>query len=254
MNPIIKMRNDATKIAQERILYKIDEIKVTNEVGELSSAFTLMNEQYRKIIGDTQENTLILSDNTRDLTETIEEVNALAEEIAATIQQISRGATQQTEIAARGIEDIENLSKTVDQAVKDIEDTLNIITDVAEQTNILALNAAIEAARAGEYGRGFAVVADNVRRLAEDTKTNATDIGVLTHNIIKSLSDGVLQITESFESFSAQSEEFSASSEEVAAATEEQTAAMNLMTTTSQDLLKLAQDLAVLVAKFYIPE
>jgi methyl-accepting chemotaxis protein len=173
----------------------------------------------------------------------VAEVTALSEEIAASVQEISRGATQQSNYADTGLEDIRKMSKTVDTLIKDIESTTLVIDSIASQTNILALNAAIEAARAGEYGRGFAVVADNVRRLAEETRGKSHDINSMSKEVVVEIETNVNQLSETLQNFSVQSEEYSASSEEVAAGTEEQTASMQQLSQASLMLVQLSQEL-----------
>ena len=224
--------------------------KRNDEIGVLGRTFRIMITNLRNFISSSSESAEHLASSAEEFASTSEEVNALSEEIAATIQQISRGASSQSELSAKAIEEIQKMSDVVDQSLKDIEGTLKVIEDIAGQTNILALNAAIEAARAGEYGRGFAVVADNVRRLAEETKTNSADIGKVTTDIVNNIGRSVYNLQETLQSFAAQSEEFSASSEEVAAATEEQTAAMNTMTSSAQELTKLGEQMTQLISQY----
>lgn len=103
---------------------------------------------------------------------------------------IQRAATGMEEIAGEVGKTSASIQE-LGQQTERISLIANVITEIAEQTNLLALNAAIEAARAGEQGRGFAVVADEVRKLAERTRTSSQEIAGMIGKIQSGARDSV---------------------------------------------------------------
>lgn len=109
-------------------------------------------------------------------------------------QIVQQAVTQIDEVQKQSLVMKQNMSELDNQA-ESIGAIMNVISDIADQTNLLALNAAIEAARAGEAGRGFAVVADEVRKLAEKTMTATKEVG----DAIRGIQDGTRETVHNVE-------------------------------------------------------
>jgi methyl-accepting chemotaxis protein len=131
-----------------------------------------------------------------EMAATVNEVARHAEETARSSQDVLARTGTGAELVSGAITDIEALSRAVEDATQVIErlqaesqsigSVVDVISNIASETNLLALNAAIEAARAGDQGRGFAVVADEVRNLASHTQKSTDEIQQMIKSIQQS--------------------------------------------------------------------
>ncbi|MFY8274389.1 methyl-accepting chemotaxis protein [Pseudoalteromonas sp. SSDWG2] len=146
----------------------------------VATAITQMSHAVHEIASNTQT---ALSETQQVQTHCINTSHVVDESLAK-VSHLSQSMQSASEVI-----------KTLANESKNIAQVLDVIREIAEQTNLLALNAAIEAARAGEQGRGFAVVADEVRTLASRTQNSTQDI----QKMVQDLERGVIQAVEAIE-------------------------------------------------------